>query len=128
MPRFDLLGIADNHGVLHGIDQLADIAGPVVLHQCGHRVFRNSQAGLVHLLGKLGGIVLDEQRDIVATFTQCRQSDLHPANAIEQVTAELAFLDQVFEVVVGGADEADIDMLGLVGTHTDHFSRLKDTQ
>ena len=96
------------------VGQFADVAGPVVgaeqrdglrepgccpgsrpLHVPGHQ--RAGQGG-----------------DVFLALAQRRQPDLERVHAEEQVFAEAPFGDHVLQVAIRRADDADIDVDGLV--------------
>ena len=52
-----------------------------------------------------------EQRDVLAAFAQRRHAQLDHVQAVVEVLAELARLDQRGEVLVGGADDAHVDRI-----------------
>src|SRR5690606_35621472 len=60
---------------------------------------------------------LDEVRDeggqVLEPLAQRRQVDRDDVEAVVEVLAELAVADQLFEVAVGGGDQAHVDAEGL---------------
>ena len=53
--------------------------------------------------------VVDHAGDFVATFAQRFEREADDVEAVEEVFAEPAVADGVFEVGVGGGDDADVD-------------------
>jgi hypothetical protein len=53
--------------------------------------------------------VVHHPRDLVAPFAQRVDGEADDIEAIEEIFAELAIANQVFEIRVGGGDDADVD-------------------
>ena len=53
--------------------------------------------------------MVDEAGDFVAPFAQRRDAEADDVEAVEEVFAEASVADRVFEVGVGGGDDADVD-------------------
>jgi hypothetical protein len=66
----------------------------------------------LELLGGAGDEVVDESRNLVASFAQRGDRQEDDVEAVEQVFAERAGADGVFEIRVGGGDDADVDREG----------------
>ena len=54
--------------------------------------------------------VVGELGDVVEPLAQRRQADRHDVQAIEQILAEQALLDQPAQVAMGGGDDADVGL------------------
>ena len=54
--------------------------------------------------------MVDERRDLVATFPQRRDREADDVQAVKQIFAKALVLDELFEVRVGGGDDADVDV------------------
>ncbi|MBA3394951.1 MAG: sigma 54-interacting transcriptional regulator, partial [Deltaproteobacteria bacterium] len=93
---------------LDHVDELADIAGPRVGLQGGHRL-AGQPADLRDVVQTVVLTVVEEvlheERDVIAPLAQRRQVQAHDAEPVEQVLAEPARLDLVLEVAVRGGDD-----------------------
>jgi hypothetical protein len=67
------------------------------------------------LLAELLQEFLDEERDVLFALAQGRDEERDDVEAVEEVFAEVAAGDLFPEVLVGGGDDADIDVEGLGG-------------
>ena len=78
---------------LHGVFQLADVAGPLVVHQQA-QCFGGELAGREAVFF---GVELEEvrgeQRDVLLAVAQRRQFEADDVEAVEEVFAEAAFFD-----------------------------------
>src|SRR5882724_3397562 len=52
-----------------------------------------------------------QQRDVAGALTQRRQEDRDHIDAVIKIFAELPFPYQLFQVVVGRGDQAEVDLL-----------------
>ena len=99
---------------LDDVDQLADVARPVVLLECleGLVADRLDLAVAVGVDVEIAGLqeVVGQQRDVLEAVPQRGKLEADDAEAIEEVLAEAAGLDLLLEVAVGGGDDS--------GTHT----------
>src|SRR5664279_24847 len=114
-----------HHGAFDRVFQLADIARPIVLLQFIHRRRRDSGDLLAHFTRKLAREVVHQQRNIFPAFAQRRNLDMKNIQTIEKVGAELALLDQLFQVLVGGGDHAEIDVDGLIAAYAHDLALLQ---
>ncbi len=108
--------------------QLADVAGPGVGHEHLLGVGADAVDLLAMIVGRLLHEVMDEQGNIFASFAQGRDGDGHALDAEIKILAELFFGDHFLERAVGGADQADIDLDGIVGAQADDFAIFQDAQ
>ena len=69
-----------------------------------------------------------EGGDIFGAFTEGGDVDFEGVDAEHQVFAEGALFDHFFEVAVGGADHADVDVDGLVITEPSDVAGFEDPQ
>src|ERR1051325_7274744 len=119
---------AEGTGALDGILQLAHVARPIV----GAENFHGLLGDLEILPGAAGHFVFqevrDQQRDVVAAFGKARQFDGDDVEPVIQVLAELAVLDELFQVIVGRGDNADIHKDRGVVTDAADFLLLKHAQ
>src|ERR1700722_16072050 len=69
--------------------------------------------------------MIGEQRDIVLALAQGRQLYRDDVDAVEQFLTEAAVVGLAFEVLVGGAKDADVEGDGLVGAERITFALLE---
>ena len=84
------LSAAGDDGALDGVLQLADVAGPVVIHQQPERAFGDLADVLAELVGEALEEMSGEQRDVLAALAQRRDADLDDVQPVEEILAELA--------------------------------------
>ena len=120
--------LSDNHGALDRILQFANVAQPRLLLQVVHRYGRDPSDALVHGQRELADEVVDEHGDVLAAVAQRRQFDAEDVEPVKKVGAELAFLDQFFEVLVGGGDAAEVHVDDLVAANAGDFALLQHPQ
>src|SRR5262245_4740120 len=85
----------DSDPVLH----LAYVARPAIGAQQLQRARREAEDRLARLLGVLAQEVLGEQWQVLAALTQRRDADGHAIEAVVEVLAETAVLDELFEIL-----------------------------
>ena len=100
-----------HHGALYRVLQFANVARPGVLLQGIHGGGRDARDLLVHLARELAHEVVDQQRNVFPAFAQRRQSRCGRRSAGRKVGPELAFLDQLLQVFVGGGDKAEVHLM-----------------
>ena len=103
------VGLGERDHPAHFVLQLADVAGPAIQQQPLHRLVGDAELAFLEFLGGAGDEVVDEAGDFVAAFAQRRDREADDVEAVEEVFAEAAGADGVFEVGVGGGDDADVD-------------------
>ena len=104
--RLDDDAVGGEHGLLDDVAQLGDVAVPSVAADGHEGVVREHHAGLVGVL--LVGLVqqpLGQFTGVVTTLAQGRQAQVHLAQAIVQVAAELSLDDAVTQRRAGDADD-----------------------
>ena len=72
--------------------------------------------------------MLDERRNLLAALAQRRQLQPDDVEAVEEVLAEAALGDELFEVGVGRGDDADVDLDGLRLAERVDFVGLEEAQ
>ncbi|MNZ11188.1 hypothetical protein D3C78_280510 [compost metagenome] len=102
----------DRHA-LHQVGQLAHVARPVVVAQRHDRGGVEADGTALLVLHARDELV-DQQRDVFHPLAQRRHLDGEDVEAVVEILAEAAGLDHLFEVLVGGGDDAHVDVLGLV--------------
>jgi len=92
---------------LDDVAQLADIAGPVVGDQSGHRL---GPGRAPHAGRQAAREQLDEHRDVLPAVAQRRDLDRDHGDEEVQILAELAGADLLLEAAVGGRQDPDINL------------------
>ena len=72
--------------------------------------------------------MLDQHRDVVAPFPQRRDDDRDHVEAVVQVLLELAVVDHLLEVAIGGRDHACIRAYRLSRADALEFPLLENSQ
>uniref|UniRef100_A0A0N5A5Z1 PE-PGRS family protein n=1 Tax=Parastrongyloides trichosuri TaxID=131310 RepID=A0A0N5A5Z1_PARTI len=97
------------HRAVHGVFQLAHVAGPAVSDQGASGL--RADGARRHAVG--GGVFLDEvvgqHGDVAGAFAQRRQAQVHDVQPVQQVFAERPLGHRLGQVAVGGGDDADVD-------------------
>ncbi len=116
----DLVTLAGGQGEAQGVVQLADIAWPGIGEQSGHGV----PAQPSPCIASLGPKFLEQsthQVALIGPLAQRRQAQAGPVQAVEQVLAELAQVDQPAQVAMGGRHHAQVDLDRSAGTDRQHL-------
>ena len=66
--------------------------------------------------------------DVFLSVAQRRDLDAEDIKPIEKIGTELALLDQLFQILVGGGDAAEVHLDGLVAAHAGDFALLQYAQ
>ena len=115
-------------GAFDGVFQLRHISGPKVgaedLHGLAGDLKRAVGAAVDPAFEEMG----NKQGDIIGRFAQGGQGDGDHVEAVIKVFAEGAFLEALFERLVGGGDDADIDLDGSVFADAPDFALLQDAE
>src|SRR5262245_46867535 len=72
--------------------------------------------------------VLDQEGQVLSALAQWRQSNGEDAQSIVEVTAKLVHRSQLLQVVVGGCDETEVCLDGLIAAHPFKPLFLQDAQ
>src|SRR5258708_1083597 len=72
--------------------------------------------------------MVDQKRDVAVAVTQRWNEDGHDVDAEVEVFTEAAFAYRVFEVFVGGGDQAEIDFAGDAAAEPLHGAFLQDAE
>src|SRR5262245_29415042 len=87
VSRHDLLSLAQYQGSLQRVFELPYVAGPGIVEQETQRLL--GQTPRLRDMRRTREKMLDQQRQILESFTQGRQVDVDHIKAIEQILAEL---------------------------------------
>src|SRR5690606_22866108 len=72
--------------------------------------------------------MLGDQRDIFLAFAKWRNLDRKDVEAVEEIFAEAALADLFSEVLVGGRNQADVDLDRATGTDRVYLALLNRAQ
>lgn len=72
--------------------------------------------------------VVHEEGDVLAAVAEGWEVDGDDVEAVVEVFAEVTFADFVFEVEVGGGDDAGVDLLGAVVADAFELAFLEDSE
>ena len=108
----DLATFCHDHAVFDGGAELADVARPVVIEDGLHGVWGESGEGFLIFFGERLEESGDEDGDIFFALGEEGEGDGDDAESEEEIGAEFFFADELFEIFIGGGDEADIDLDG----------------
>ena len=113
VSEIDAVAAIKNHGALHDVTQLTDIASPTVLQQLLHGGCSHPFNVALERTVERSHKVLDEQTDVFSTNTQRGHRHLHNGKAVVQVFAKSTCRDLGFQITVrsrnDGRLEVDID-------------------
>src|SRR5438105_2689162 len=121
------LHLRENGGALHDVLELADVARPGIPEQPVHRGRAQAQ-GAALPLGEPAEEMLGQARNILPALAQRRERDRNYVEAIEEVLAELALVDHLLEIAVGGSDDPDVDGDRLGGADGTDLAALEGAQ
>ena len=102
---------AQQHRALARVLQLAHVARPRTPAKLGQNLFGNLQ---LPCAGEARHESPHQRLDILGPLAQRRHAHLHDVQAVEQVAAEPADVDQLGQHAVGRRDHADVHRLGPV--------------
>ena len=128
VPGLHLAAFGQDHGVLHRVFQLPDIAGPGVIQEQAHGLGAELQDLLAPLQGKTAQEMEGQPGDIVFPVPEGRQDDGDDVEAIEEVFPEGPFFDLGQEILVGGGQDAHIHGQGLLSPQALEFAGLQDPE
>ena len=100
--------VAHGDGPLDGGLQLADVARPVVPLEDVEGIAGEARDVLAELLRVAGAERLGQQLDVGPAVPQRRRREHDHADAMKELLAESALLDQGRQVLAGGHDEPDL--------------------
>ena len=113
MPQVDN-GVLDGDGQpLHQVFQLADVPGPVIPLQKGQEPGAEGEIFLI-LPAEPGQKLVGQGEHILPPLAQGRDVDADDVEPVEEVGAEKAPLDRLFQIAVGGHQKAEIQLDPLV--------------
>jgi hypothetical protein len=93
-----------------------------------HGFRRDLSDGFFHVTGVAPDEMQDQRRDILGPLSQRWDQDGKDVEAIEQILAEVAGSDLLFQIAVGGGDEAQVDADGAGSSHALELQILEDPQ
>ena len=105
----DGVALGQQHGLLEHVAQLAHVAGPAVIEHQLFGLITEMQVWLAIAFAMSRQKVAGQQQNVFPPGVQARHLDRDDTQTEKQVAAELALLDHLFKVAVGGADHPQID-------------------
>ena len=100
-----------DQAALHDVAQFAHVARPAVSLQRLDGLGGEGRARHLEHRGKLPVEIIHQRRDVGGAPPQLRQADLHKAQTVVQVAAELLLGDQTLDVLVRRGDHAHVERL-----------------
>src|SRR6266702_1464865 len=122
------LALAQDHGALDDVLELAHVALPGMRHERAQSVAIDTAHPAVELPVELAYEMIRKQRDVLRMLTKRRQRDMDDVQAIKEVAAEPPGLDFPGEIPVGARDDADVDPHGLRAADRPHLLLLDRAQ
>ena len=107
--QLDHAAPAEDERLLDDVLQFTDISRIVMFHEPCHDFIGNARDVLALQVVELRDQVVDQQGNVFAALLKARQFQMDHADAIVQVVAERAGLDQLGQVLVRGRHDTDID-------------------
>ena len=123
MLASDRLAVGQRHRSAQDMSQLADVAGPRMLHQ---QTLSLKAQGCVQ--PAFGHQHTSNQLALVAALAQRRQLQLDASQPVIQVFTKSAFAYQRGQIAVTGADQLKIDRMGFLGPQRRHAALVQHAQ
>src|SRR5713226_1987837 len=124
----DALLRGKNDGALHDIFELADVAGPIVVHQ----ELEGRGSEMAQGLGIFLAVAVEEMREqrgnVFAAVAQRRQLQVNDVGAVIEILAEAALADEGEEIDVGRGDDAHVDFDLFRAAETHELALLNDAE
>ena len=108
MPGLESRATAGDHGALHRVLQLANVARPLVVIEQFHRPGRDRLQRAILFAGGARRKVARQRCNVVAPLAQRRHAQGHHIQSIIEIFAEGAGAHARREVAVGGGNHAHI--------------------
>ena len=96
--------------------QLSHVAGPVISEKRVHGVGSEFEQRFLIRFTEMAQKSADEKGNILLAIAQWRHGDADHVQAKKKIVAELSLTDEAFQIFVGGGDEADVRVQGLIAT------------
>src|SRR5690606_30944420 len=127
LSRADYLAGRERGATLDEVLQFAHVARPVAFEQ---RFQRGRCKALRRARCRVDAIeeMRGQQRNVLAPLAQRRQAQVDHVETIEKILAELAAFHALAQVLVGGGDDADVDMPVAGAAHGAHRAFLQHAQ
>ena len=109
-------GFCQGKGPLYHIFKLSDVSRPRIVTENVHNLWGDSGGFFYLLRGAFFEEVMRQQFDILLPFPEGRHVNFHDVKTPVKILPELPSLDQLFQIFVGGGDDAQIHLNLLVGT------------
>ena len=122
------LAIAQDHGALDDVLQLAHVALPGISHERAQSVAIDTAHPAGELPVELAHEMIRQRWDVLPMLPKRRQRDMDDVQAVEEITAESPRLNLLGEIPVGARDDADVDPEGLGAADRPHLFLLDHAQ
>src|SRR3990172_8368901 len=126
--EMDLWTLAEDHGPLDRVGQLAHISRPVIGYEFLHRFLGNLGAGLLYLFGKPLSKELGQIRDILSPVPQGRKGNGNDIETVIKILAEATRSNGLFEVSVGCRNDPNVHPDRIGPPYALKFSLLEKPQ
>ncbi|OPZ58915.1 MAG: hypothetical protein BWY87_01241 [Deltaproteobacteria bacterium ADurb.Bin510] len=110
MNALDGVALGQQYGTLDAVLEFAHVARPVVGQQQIDGRGRDAFDALAQFLGVLLDKVVRQQHHVAAALGEFGHVDREDVQTIVEVAPEMALLDALLEVAVGGRDDAHVDL------------------
>ena len=115
-------------GPIQAVAQLAHVARPGVMLQVIAQAGGQAGAGAFQLGGKANAEVLGQRQYVFLPFAQRRYAQVEHVEPVEQILPELAALHQSGQVLLGGANDPNIDLYFLLVAEAAEHAVLQHAQ
>ena len=93
-----------------------------------HGVFGDGEFWEAEAGGNLLDEILGQEADVLGSLAEGRKLDANDVEPVEEIFSETAFGDFLFEVLVGGGDDADVGADDLVASDARELAVLQDAE
>src|SRR5580693_6434711 len=110
LRRRQFVAIGQYDGAKHGVLELADVSRPIISREQRQRVIGDATDALALFDAEAGEKAHGEILYVAEPGAQRRNGDREHVQAIEEILAETARLDEFDQVLVGRRDEAEVHL------------------
>ena len=128
VARLDAGAVAEHHGALHRVLQLAHVAGPAVGGEGAQGVVGEGVDALAVLLGVAAEEEEGQLGDVADALAERGDLQGDHVEAVVEILAEEALGDALAQVAVGGGEDAHVDLEGLVAAHALEGALLEEAE
>ncbi|MPM77976.1 hypothetical protein SDC9_124986 [bioreactor metagenome] len=116
-----------NHEALHKILEFAHVSGPFVSQELLNYTLREHLNARIFLTEMLQ-IKKGKGKDVLLPFTQGRYLHRHHTDSVIQVGAEASVEHHLLQILVGGAQQAEINRICLCGAQSLYLPALQNSE